>query len=217
MPGAGGEKLRIILADDHAILRSGIRRLIAENKHMEVVGEASDGRALLDLLSREACDVLVMDLGMPNVDGFQALEEIRLRNPALRILVLSMHREAEFVKRALSHKVQGYLLKDQAFEQLVSAIEEVSRGKKVLSPEFDDLEFHEGGVIHESPISMKLLTPRERQVLGMLGRGWTNQVIADELNISSRTVEVFRRNIMEKLEFENFNDLLRYAIEKGLN
>ncbi len=209
-------KLRIVLVDDHPILRTGLKNLINENPTMTVVAEAENGRRLLEILGEKPCDMLILDLSMPELSGLEALSAIRESYPDLKILILSMHKEPEFVQKALAKKVQGYLLKDEAFEKLISAIKSIAAGHKSFSKELLTVATDERRVLKESHISLNLLTKREKEVLVFLARGWTNIVIAEELDISSRTVEAYRSRIMEKLEFGNVTDLVRYAVDKGL-
>jgi DNA-binding NarL/FixJ family response regulator len=209
-------KTRIILADDHPILRSGVKSLINEEPNLTVVAEAGNGEELLTLLSSVPCDLLILDLSMPGMSGLKALETIRKSNPGQKILVLSMHSEPEFVHQALAKKVQGYLLKDEVFGKLISAIKSIAAGHKSFSDKLISVVTDERTVIRESHISLELLTGREREVLVLLARGMNNQAIGAELDISPRTVEAYRGRIMDKLGFANISELVRYAADKGL-
>ncbi len=213
---ASAGKTRIVLADDHPILRSGVRNLINEDAALTVVAEAGNGEELLEVLKRVHCDLVILDLSMPGMSGLQALAEIRKSYPEKKILVLSMHTEPEFVHQALSKKVQGYVMKDEVFGKLLSAIKSIAAGHKSFSDKLRTVVTEERSVIRESHISLDLLTARERQVLVMLARGMNNNTIAGELDISARTVEAYRGRIMEKLAFRNITELVKYAADKKL-
>ncbi|MBN8220146.1 MAG: response regulator transcription factor [Spirochaetes bacterium] len=209
-------KLRIVLADDHPILRSGLKNLIHENPTMTVVAEAENGAAVLDILREKSCDMLILDLSMPKVSGLEILETIRGSYPDLKVLVLSMHKEPEFVQKAFAKKVHGYLLKDEAFDKLISAIKTIAAGHKSFSRDLLSVAMDSRHVLRESHISFDLLTQREREILVLLARGWNNGTIAEELGISARTVEAHRARVMAKLQFEDIAGLVRYAADKGL-
>jgi DNA-binding NarL/FixJ family response regulator len=209
-------KLRIVLADDHPILRAGLKNLINANPAMTVVAEADNGAGVLDILREKSCDMLVLDLSMPQVSGLQILEEVRTTYPGVKVLILSMHKEPEFVRKALAKKVHGYLLKSEAFDQLISSIKSIAAGHKSFSKELLSIVMDTRQVIRESHISIDLLTKREREILVLLARGWRKRAIAEELDISPRTVEAHRNRIMQKLEFADINELVLYAVDKGL-
>lgn len=209
-------KLRIMLADDHPILRAGLKNLINANPSMTVVAEADNGAGVLDILREKSCDMLVLDLSMPQVSGLQILEEVRTTYPGIKVLILSMHKEPEFVQKALAKKVHGYLLKNEAFDQLISSIKSIAAGHKSFSKELLSVVMDTRQVIRESHISIDLLTKREKEILILLARGWRKRAIAEELNISPRTVEAHRNRIMQKLEFADINELVLYAVDKGL-
>ena len=213
------ESYRIVLADDHVIFRQGIKHLIDSKPGLEVVGEASDGLELVNLLQRGLnADMVILDISMPNLRGIEATHEIKCIYPNTRILVLTMHKSKEYLYHSISAGAQGYLLKEDSEVELFSAIDAIRRGEifvsKLLTREItEDLShiYMGNGHLPSDP-----LTPREREVLKLIAEGKTNKEIADLLFISIRTVENHRANIMNKLKIKKTVDLIRYAIQKGL-
>lgn len=208
---------RIILADDHVLLRQGIKNIIQSSEDMEVVGEASDGLELLNLLKTVTGDMVVLDISMPNLRGFEAAREIKTSHPQIKILILSMHKQKEYIYHAFSAGVSGYLLKEDTDTELFSAIDTVRKGEIYLSPLLqkeitsDLLEAGaDSGKLMEDP-----LTTREREVLKLISEGKSSKVIAEMLFISSRTVEHHRASIMKKLNLSTVAELVKYAIQKG--
>jgi DNA-binding NarL/FixJ family response regulator len=215
---SNGEPYRIVLADDHVIFRRGIKGLISQNPDLKVVGEASDGIELLNLLQRGLeTDMVILDISMPNLRGIEATHEIRIIMPEVKILVLTMHKSKEYLYHCISAGAQGYILKEDSEVELFSAIETIRKGdmfvSKLLTRELteDISNFYRGdGEIPTDPLS-----PREREVLKMVAEGKSNKEIADLLYISTRTVENHRSNIMNKLKLRKTADLIRYAVLKG--
>lgn len=207
----------IVLADDHAILRQGVRKIIEESEDMTVIGEAGDGMELLGLLKKTTPDLIILDISMPNLRGIEATSEIKEANPAIKILILSMHKRKEYLYHALSAGAEGYMLKEDTDRELLSAIETIRRGGVYLSPylsrEFTDEFFRiQRG---ESKAPEEVLTVRERQVLKLISEGKSNKEIAALLFISVRTVHHHRARIMNKLKLRKVADLVKYAIRRG--
>jgi DNA-binding NarL/FixJ family response regulator len=210
---------RIILADDHVLLRQGLRRIIAESAELEVVGEAGDGVELLHLLNRIVPDMVVLDISMPNLRGLEALSEIKGRYPEVRVLILTMHRDKEYLFQALSSGADGYLLKEDADTELFSAIKNIREGDFYVSPSLSKelADYREKAGSGEAGFSFGRdgLTTREREVLKMIAEGKSSRQVADLLCISVRTVDHHRANIMDKLNLRKTADLVKFAINKG--
>ncbi|MCL6522420.1 MAG: response regulator transcription factor [Firmicutes bacterium] len=215
--------IRVLLVDDHTILREGIRSLLEEQEDMEVVGEAGDGVEAVELTDRLLPDVVLMDIGLPRMNGVDATQAILRRHPEVRVLVLTMHDSEEYVRTILQAGASGYVLKRSAARELVSAIRAVHEGHTVLNPELSRAVFA-GGARPEpggQPLLPRLhgtdvLTEREQEVLRLIARGYTNQEIADKLMISIKTVQAHRGNIMEKLDLHDAVELTKYALRVGL-
>ena len=208
---------RIILADDHHLIRLGIRKLIEEEPGLRVVAEASDGEELIQKAGQIKHDLVITDLAMPGLSGFRAIERIREQNPESRILILSMHKERDFFQQALKMKVDGYVLKEDIFEQMLSAIHTIQRGGQSFSPKLSSGLFEEEDTHKkDSRLVYEILTRREREILELVARGHSNRQIAEDLDISIRTVETHRSNIMKKMDFENVQNLVQFALEHGI-
>jgi len=210
------EITRIILADDHAALRLGIRTMIEKDSGFEIVDEVSDGEELMKSLDRNSCDMVITDLSMPRMDGLTAIEEIRAKYPHIKIVVLSMHRDRDFFKKAVSRGVQGYVLKSESLDSVLAAIYKVRNGKKYFTEELTSFVMDDYATLLESQIGMDLLSQREKEVLLLVARGLPNKKIAEDLGISIRTVEAHRSRIMNKLNLKNVQELVKFAISKGL-
>ncbi len=212
-------KIRIVLADDHKLMRSGLRVLLEQQTDLTVVGEASDGREAVALVASQKPDVLVMDIGMPSLNGIEAAAQIMQSHPEISIVMLSMHSDESYVMRALRAGAKGYLLKDSAEADLIRAVHSVAEGKSFFSPAvskvlLDDYvrKLKRSGT--DDPYD--LLTPREREVLQLVAEGKSNKDIAQLLNLSVYTVETHRSNIMEKLNLHGVPELILYAVRKGI-
>lgn len=210
---------RIVLADDHVLVRQGLRRILEERADLEVVGEASDGLELLSLLDHVTPHMVILDIFMPNLRGIEAIHEIKAAHPDVKVLILTMNKDKEYLYLALSEGAKGYLLKEDADKELFSAIEKVRQDKTYISPYFseevvDDLvqmgKGHTKAVFETDP-----LTPREREVLKLIAEGKSSKEIAHVLFISVFTVNNHRASIMEKLNLKKATDLVKYAIRKG--
>jgi DNA-binding NarL/FixJ family response regulator len=204
---------RILLADDHIIVRQGLRAWV-ERAGFEVIGEASDGAEALKLAQTLKPDVAVFDLMMPTMSGLDAARQILGSNPTMPIILLTMHTEEHHVAAALRAGVKGYVLKTQAAEDLIQAIREVVRGRPYLSPGVSSAVI--SGYLNGTPALGDPLTAREAQVLKLVAEGHTSKEIASTLNLSVKTAESYRANLMEKLDIHDTAGLVRYAIRRGL-
>jgi len=211
-------KIRIILADDHKIVREGLRSLLEKESDIEIVAIAEDGRVAVQLAQDLLPDVAVMDIGMPGLNGIEATRCITVENPDIRILVLSMHSARRYVLEALSAGAKGYILKDCASEELARAIRIVSANQTYLSPKVADIVIKDYITIlpGECSNSLTVLSKREREVLQLVAEGNNTKEIAILLNLSSKTVETHRQQIMKKLNVQSVAGLTRYAIREGL-
>jgi DNA-binding NarL/FixJ family response regulator len=212
-------KVKVLLVDDHGLVREGIKMILERERHFEVVGEATDGRKALAALQKVRPDVILMDISMPNLNGFEAIFQIKRSYPDAKILVLTVHTNEEYVYKSLKAGALGYLVKDSAVSELVGAVKAVAEGKPYLSPSISkgvvDRLTHPGEMAEEdSPLER--LTPREREILQLIGEGKNYHQIADILSISYKTVENHRSNIVQKLNVRERAQLVRYAIELGL-
>ena len=208
---------RIVLADDHIILRQGVKKIIEEYGDLQVIGEAKDGLELLDLLKKSTPDMVILDISMPNLRGIEAAGEIKNLYPHIKILIMTMHKKMEYVHYALSAGAKGYLLKEDTESELFAAIETIRSGKTYISSCFstnmpDDLVQYYLGERNESS---ELLTVREKEVLKLIAEGRSSKEIASLLFISVYTVNNHRANIIKKLKLKRTADLVRYAIDKG--
>lgn len=211
--------IRVVVADDHHLVRQGIRALLEKSDGIQVVGEASDGQEAVDLVRKLVPDIVVMDISMPRLDGIQATEQIRALNEPTEVVVLSMHSKANIVQQVLRNGAKGYLLKSSISEELLLAIQAASRGQVYLSPGISQTLLNNLWALEEEAGTgdmAKLLTPREHEVLQLISEGHTNNDIADLLTISVKTVEKHRANLMAKLEVNDLPGLMRAAIRHGL-
>jgi len=204
---------RIILADDHVLIRQGLRRIIEVDVELKVVGEAGDGLELLALLDTVVPDMVILDISMPNLSGLEATRLTKAKYPDAKVLILTMHKDVEYVSRALSAGADGYLVKEDADHELFSAIEKIRSGGRYLSPRLSE-GLAEAWVRKQSG-DQKLLSSREKEVLRLIVEGKSNKETAEILCISVRTVERHRANIMDKLNLKNTADLIKYGIRTG--
>lgn len=207
-------KIRIVLADDHGVVRQGFRRILDAQPDMEIVGEASNGKEALELAAKFTPDVVVMDVAMPELNGIEATRRMSEAAPRTRVLALSMHKDSVYVREILRAGARGYLLKDAVDDDLIAAVRAVSRGEGYLSPGVADAVLTDYRQHVTDPID--LLTSREREVLQLIAEGRTNKEIATSLNLSVYTVDAHRGRIMEKLNLHSTGELVRFAIRKGL-
>jgi two-component system, NarL family, response regulator NreC len=207
-------KIRIVLADDHGVVRQGFRRILDAQSDMEIVGEASNGREALEIATKLSPDVVVMDVAMPELNGIEATRRMGEAAPRTRVLALSMHKDSVYVREILRAGARGYLLKDSVDEDLIAAVRAVARGEGYLSPGVADAVLTDYRQHVTDPID--LLTSREREVLQLIAEGKTNKEIATTLSLSVYTVDAHRGRIMEKLNLHSTGELVRFAIRKGL-
>lgn len=208
--------IRVLLAEDHTLVRAGIRSLIDRMENLEVVGEASDGREAVRLARQREPELVLMDIAMAGLNGLEATRRIRANTPGVRVLILSMHANEQYVHQAVKAGASGYLLKDAATEELDLAVQAVMRGQTYFSPEVsrhlvqDYLE--QNG--ERSPLER--LTPRQREILQLIAEGRSTREIADWLHLSVKTVETHRMQLMERLDIHDVPGLVRFAIRSGL-
>jgi two-component system response regulator NreC len=207
-------KTRILLADDHAVVRQGFKMLLGAQPDMEIVGEAANGREAVESAETLRPDIVVMDVAMPELNGIEATRRLAASAPHTRVIALSMHKDSVYVREILRAGARGYLLKDSGAEDLVSAIRAVAKGESYLSPAVSNAVLDDYRRHVTNPID--LLTSREREVLQMLAEGKTNKEIAGVLNLSVYTVDAHRGRIMEKLNLHSINDLVRFAVRNGI-
>jgi DNA-binding NarL/FixJ family response regulator len=209
---------RILLADDHKIVRDGLKALIEKEMGMEVIAEADTGRKALQLSRKLKPDIVVMDITMPDLNGIDATRQIVGEMPGIKVVALSMHSQKQFVEGMLKAGVSGYLLKDGAFEELIDAVRTVMTGRLYLSPDITGIVVSEFLKYHKAAqdAEAEVLTLREREVLQLIAEGHTVKATAQALNISIKTVETHRSHIMKKLELYTVAELTKYAIRLGL-
>jgi two-component system response regulator NreC len=206
--------IRILLADDHALVRHGFRMILAAQPDMEVAGEAGNGREAVELAQKLKPDVVVMDVTMPELNGIEATRRLIELSPRTRVLALSMHKDAVYVREILRAGARGYLLKDSVDADLIAAVRAVAKGEGYLSPGVSDAVLSDYRRHVTDPLD--LLTTREREVLQMIAEGKTNKEIATSLNLSVYTVEAHRGRLMEKLNLHSTGELVRFAVRSGL-
>ncbi len=210
--------IRIIVADDHTIVRHGLTRLLQQESDVEVVAQAQNGHATVELARELSPDIIVMDVGMPDLNGIDATQQILRENPEIKVLALSMHSGRKFVVAMLKAGASGYLLKDCALEELTTALQTVMSGKIYLSPAITDIVVdsyvRQPAEVEKSAFSV--LSQREREVLQLMAEGNTTKQIALHLHISPKTVEGHRLRLMSKLDIDNVAQLTKYAIQEGL-
>jgi two-component system, NarL family, response regulator NreC len=213
------KRIRIVLVDDHTVMRSGLKLLLERELDFLVIGEAADGRAAIQITEATSPDVVVMDIAMPVLNGIDAAARITSSKPKTAVIVLSMHSDESYVLRALKSGVKGYLLKDSAESDLIAAVRHVMTGKTFFSPAISNMlvqdyirEIRQRGVED----SYELLTSRERELLQLMAEGRTAKEIAADLNLSAHTIDTHRANIMRKLNVNSISELILYAMRKGI-
>ncbi len=211
--------IKIVLAEDHTILREGLKALLSSDPQFDIIGEAADGRQAVRCVEKFGPDLILMDLSMPRMSGMEAIREIKKRYPDTRIIALTVHKTDEYLHTTLQAGADGYVLKDATHDELVMAIKNVMKGKSYLSPGVSEkvIEGYLEGKETAGPESpWETLSPREREVLKLIAEGYKNKEIADDLCISLKTVEKHRANLMKKLDLHNAAALTVYAMGKGL-
>jgi two-component system, NarL family, response regulator NreC len=212
-------KQKVLIADDHGVVRKGLRLLLEQYAEIEVVGEAANGREAVRLATELSPNVILMDVAMPLLNGIDAAEQIRKANDQIGVVMLTMHADEGYLLRALNAGVRGYLLKESAEEDLLRAVQAVSRGKPFFSPAITHTLLEDYmRVLKEDGLSdsFELLTTREREVLQLLAEGKTNKEVASILDVSLYTIESHRTNLMQKLNLHNTAEIVLYAVRKNL-
>ena len=212
-------RIRILLADDHTVMRRGLRLLLEQQADFQVVGEADDGRQAVEMAASLHPDIAVLDIGMPLLNGIEATRQLLAADPSLAVVVLSMHSDESYVLRALKAGAKGYLLKNSAEADLIQAVRAVAEGKSFFSPIIGRMlleDYMRQVAKREVEDSYDLLTPREKEILQLLAEGKTNKDVANLLKLSLYTVEGHRGNILEKLNLHSVPELILYAVRKGI-
>ena len=211
-------KIKVLIADDHTILRQGIKALLDNQAEIEVIGEAKDGREALTLIERLLPDVILMDIAMPGLNGLEATRRIKKKFPKIKVLVLTMYTNEEYVFQILNAGANGYLVKETAFQDLISAIRAVYRDEAFMSPSISKkvINRYTQRVRETNNTTGDILTTREREILQLIAEGSSSKKIAEALFISPKTVETHRTHIMDKLNIHNRTDLVKYAIRTGI-
>ena len=210
--------IRVLIAEDHAVVREGLRRVLEAEPDVSVVGEVNDGLKVADQVAAVTPDVVLLDLGLPGLHGLEVIRHVTRRTPRARVLVLSMYAHEEYVRGALTNGAAGYILKGSDSEEVVNAIRKVASGERYVSADVANhfvSAFLEGGATPAAD-SYDTLTDREREVLNLMAEGHANAAIAERLFISSRTVETHRANVMRKLGLRSQTDVVRYALRRGI-
>ena len=213
------EKKKIVIAQDHTILREGLKMLLSSNPELSIVGEAQNGPDAIRTVKSQSPDLILMDIAMQKLDGAKAIREIKKVSPSTKVLVLTVHKTEDHILGALRSGADGYILKEATYEELAVAIEDLFAGKSYISPSISGKVtegYLEGRQSIKSSSSWETLTPRERQVLKLVANGSRNKEIACSLSISVKTVEKHRANLMKKLDLHSASSLTAFAIEKRL-
>ncbi len=210
--------MRVILADDHEIMREGLCALLRRRSDVEVVGQASDGRSAVEMARKEKPDLVIIDIGMPNLNGVDATRLILSENPKTKIMALSTHSDISIVAKAMKAGACGYILKESAFDELATAVETIIKGKTYLCSKIANAVFSDyvSNLSNPKLTNGKLLTGREREVLQLVSEGKTTKEIASELHVSVKTVDSHREHIMNKLGIHSIAELTKYAIREGI-
>ena len=212
------KNIKVVIADDHTILRQGIKSLLDIQEGIEVMGEAKDGREAIKTIEELLPDVILMDIAMPGLNGLEATRRIKKKFPKVKVVVLTMHANEEYIFQILNAGADGYLVKETAFQDLISAINAVHKGEAFMSPSIskkvmtDYIQRAQG----EEKVGFDTLTTREREILQLVAEGNSNKKIAEALFISPKTVETHRAHIMDKLNIHDRAGLIKYAIRKGM-
>jgi|WetSurMetagenome_2_1015567.scaffolds.fasta_scaffold59898_2 DNA-binding NarL/FixJ family response regulator len=212
-----GNEYRVILADDHVLVRRGLKLILEERSNLEIAAEVGDGLELLSVLQKINPDLIILDVSMPNLRGIEAIPEIRRVRPNAKVLMLTMHKEEDYLYQAISAGANGYLLKEDAEKELFSAIEHIKNGKIYISPGLADQSMQNWARMRrgeEDSQHVESLTVREREILKLIAEGKSNKEIGDLLFISVRTVERHRANTMSKLNIRKTAELVQYALRK---
>ena len=207
-------KLRIVVADDHTLVRAGLVTLMSRMPDVEIAGEVADGRAALKMVKELQPDIAILDISMPELNGLDAAEKLRHESPKTKVIILSMHANEEYVAQALKAGAAGYLLKDAATTELDMAIRVVAQGQFYLSPSISRQVVDT--YLHGGPTGLDLLSPRQREILQLIAEGKSTREIAETLHLSVKTIETHRAQLMERLDIHDVAGLIKYALRKGL-
>ena len=207
--------LRVLLADDHTLVRAGIRALLESIAEVDVVAESGDGREALELISKHRPDIALLDIGMPGMNGLELAKRVATESPRTRIIILSMHADANYVNQALRAGVRGYLLKGAAVSELPLALRAVSRGETYLTPKVSSFVV-DGFLSGEEPSPLEGLTQRQSEILQLIAEGHSTKQIAAMLELGVKTVETHRARLMDRLDIHDVAGLVRFAIRAGL-
>ena len=208
---------RVVLADDHVLIRHGIKNIIAQGEGLQVVGEVSNGEELLQLLAKQAADLVILDITMPKIGGMEAVSMIKGKYPWIKVLMLTMHKNKQYFYHAMSAGADGYLVKDDSDEELLVAVSKIRSGKNYISPYLAE-EFADDVVNtyrHDKRSLFQELTRREKQILQFVVDGYTSREVADQLGLSPRTVDHHRSNLLKKFQMSNSVDLVNFAVRNG--
>jgi len=208
------KKCKIFLADDHGILREGVKMILSASSNCEVVGESDDGKDALDQIEKIKPDIAILDISIPSMTGIEVARHLKKSNPAIKIIILSRHDNEEYIKQLLKYNINGFVLKDEAGEDLIKCIDSVMQGKTYLSPRLESQLSDLSTSTKENPFVS--LTNREREILKLIAEGKSSEEISKILDISSRTVKVHRANMMKKLDVHKVADMVKYAIKNGM-
>lgn len=211
--------VRLVLADDHAMMREGLKALLTKEPDLSVVGEADNGKDTVELARKSGAHIVIMDVAMPDLNGIEATRKILAANHNIKVIALSGHANREYVREMLKAGASGYVLKSRAYEELVRAIREVVKGKKYLSSDVARGvvdEYVEMSSSASANPAFVVLTDREREALQLIAEGKSTKEVADSLNVSVKTIETHRRNIMEKLNLHSVAEITKYAIREGI-
>lgn len=204
--------IKIIIADDHSLIRDGLRSMLEKDDLCSIVGEAANGNELLELLKTVKCDVVCTDISMPEMDGIEATRQIVKNYPKVKVMCLSMHEEAAFIKQMMEVGAVGYVFKDSSSEELKNAIQAIHSGKKYFNQKLFDILLN----MESSGKQISVLSSREKEILKLIAEEYTNPEIAEKLFLSVRTVDTHRQNLIQKLDVKNTAGLVKYAIKSGL-
>lgn len=207
---------KIVLADDHEVFRIGLRTLISSDPTLRIVGEAKDGEQILNVLNFIACDLIILDLWMPNLDGFSILEQMNESFPHIKRLILSMDVSPKTIGKALAKGVDGFITKEDVANNIITAVQTIRENKRYFSEEIQSYILENYDSINRNHDQLSSITDREKEIAGLVASGLTNKEISSQLNISIYTVQFHRSNLMRKLKLKNMADLVKFAVDHGL-